>query len=193
MKTVSEILNKDFAMEHIFIGLQRSGEENIVKRDSGFNGIESYLMIKWEEDDKYCYVKITHEFLCILNINANEVWEQAERNTNKETKIVTMDQMLNETIRTEDCIESMPLFVVTNKSNNRGASAILNRSALAEFGRKHNIKKAIVMPSSIHEMILYPYECDDDMENYTNLVKEINKKEVLPEEQLADQAYLITL
>lgn len=193
MKTVSEILNKDFVMEHIFIGLQRSGEENILKRDSGFEGIESYLMIRWEEEDKYCYVKIMHEILCILNINANEVWEQAERNTNKETKIVTMDKMLNETIGTEGCIESMPLFVVTNKSNNRGASAILNRSALAEFGRKHNIKKAIVMPSSIHEMILYPYECDDDMENYINLVKEINKKEVLPEEQLADQAYIITL
>ena len=80
-----------------------------------------------------------------------------------------MDQMLNETIGIEDCIESIPLFVVTNKSNNRGASAILNRSALAEFGRKHNIKKAIGM------------------------VKDINESKVLPEEQLADQAYLITL
>lgn len=193
MKTVSEILNKDFAMEHIFIGLQRSGEENIIKRASGFDGIESYLMIKWEEENKCCYVKITLGILSGLKIYANEAWEQAERNTNKETKIVALDQMLNEMIGIEGCVESMPLFVVTNKSNNRGASAILNRSALAEFGRKHNIKKAIVMPSSIHEMLLFPYEDKDNIEDYINMVKDINESKVLPEEQLADQAYIITL
>lgn len=193
MKTISEILTRDFVMEHIFIGLQRSGEENIIKRDSGFGGIESYLMIKWEEENKYFYVKITLEILNNLNIYANEAWERAERNTNKETKIVAIDQMLNEMIGIENCVESIPLFVVTNKTNNRGASAILNRSALSEFGRKHNIKKAIVMPSSINEMLLYPYEFGADMENYINLVKEINKEKVPPEEQLADWAYIITL
>ena len=49
-------------MEHILIGLQRSGDENIIKRDSGFNGIESYLMIKWEEDVNHSQVS-RHIFL----------------------------------------------------------------------------------------------------------------------------------
>lgn len=193
MKDISEILNKDFVMEHIFIGLQRSGDGNIIKRNSGFDGIESYLMIKWEEDKQYHCIKVTSGILSSLSIYANEAWEQAERNTNEETRIVAMDQMLNEMMGVEDCVESIPLFVVTDKSNHRGASAILNKSALAEFGRTHNIKKAIIMPSSIHEMLLCPYEDGDNIEDYINLVKEINENKVSPEEQLADQAYLITL
>ena len=193
MKTVSEILNKDFVMEHIFIGLQRSGEENIAKRYSGFDGIESYLMIKWEEENKYCYVKITPGILSGLNIYANEAWEQAEKNTNEETVIMSLNQKLNEILGMGFFTDDIPLFIVSNKDNQRGASAILNRAALAEFGRKHNIKKAIVMPSSIHETLLCPYEDGENIEKYISIVKDINESKVLPKEQLADKAYLITL
>ena len=191
-KSELKVLDRDFIMEHIFIGLQRSGEENIIKKDSGFEGIESYLMLRWEENDQYCCLKITVEFLSRLNIYINEAWEQAEKNTNEETVITPLDQMLNAATGIEST-ENIPLFVISNKDNNRGASAILNKSALADFGRKYNIKKAVVMPSSIHEMLLCPYDDDDDIETYTNIVREVNKNEVLPEEWLANRAYVITL
>ena len=44
-----------------------------------------------------------------------------------------------------------PFYVVTNKSEYRGASAILNKKMLSEFGRKYNINKVVVIPSSIHD------------------------------------------
>lgn len=150
-------------------------------------------MIKWEEDNQYCCIKVTPGILGGLNIYANEAWEQAEKNTNATTVIMPLDQILNEILGVEGCADDIPLFVISNMENHRGASAILNKAVLAEFGREHNIKKAIVMPSSIHEMLLLPYEDGENIEEYISMVKDINESKVLPEEQLADRAYLITL
>ena len=48
------ISEKEFLMENIYVGMQRSGSEDIVKRESEFSGIEEYLHVRQAATDG-CY------------------------------------------------------------------------------------------------------------------------------------------
>ena len=85
------------------------------------------------------------------------------------------------------------LYVVTNRAKYRGASAILDKTVLKEFGKKHNIKKLVVLPSSIHEMLIMPYNDSINMNDLSFMVADVNANQVEPEERLTDRAYLIEL
>lgn len=80
-----------------------------------------------------------------------------------------------------------------SKKKSNGAAAILNRKALEKFGKERGIEKLVVLPSSVHEMILLPYEEEMDMWEMSEMVKQVNFSEVEPTERLTDRAYLVTL
>lgn len=90
-------------------------------------------------------------------------------------------------------MEDMPIYILTNKSKIKGASAILNRKVLKELADKYCTDKIIAMPSSIHEFLVIPYKEQYDIDKLSEMVKEVNLIEVNPIEQLADKAYLITV
>lgn len=85
------------------------------------------------------------------------------------------------------------LYVVTNRAKYRGASAILDKAVLKAFGKKHKIKKLAVLPSSIHEMLILPYNESINMDDLSFMVADVNATQVEPEERLTDRAYLIEL
>lgn len=92
----------------------------------------------------------------------------------------------------EEMEKTTPFFVISKKKSN-GAAAILNRKALEKFGKERGIEKLVVLPSSVHEMILLPYEEEMDMWEMSEMVKQVNFSEVEPTERLTDRAYLVTL
>ena len=51
----------------------------------------------------------------------------------------------------------------------------------------------MVLPSSIHEMLILPYQGDMNLNDLSAIVREVNVVQVEPEERLADTAYLIKL
>jgi len=53
--------------------------------------------------------------------------------------------------------------------------------------------KIVVLPSSVHEMLLVPYTEEMSLEDFSAMVSEVNNTEVRPEERLTDRAYIITL
>ena len=192
---VNNLTDKDFILNHLFIGLQKESTEEIIKKPcEDFEGIESYLFIKkrMSEDTNY-FVRVTKKLIDRVGIAEDEAWEQAERNTFSETTIINMAKMLAEMECVEEMQEEIPLFVLSNKSKIRGASGILNKKMLKEFGEKHHVNKIVVIPSSIHEMILQPYQLGTDIEEMSAMVKEINTLMVDPEERLIDRAYIVTI
>ena len=68
-----------------------------------------------------------------------------------------------------------------------GAGAIY---AIDRIKRIANAGKIIVIPSSIHELIVYKYDEDMDMDDFNNMVKEVNK-ELNPEDVLSDRVYVL--
>lgn len=69
----------------------------------------------------------------------------------------------------------------------------MNRKALKTFTQKYRTNMLFVLPSSIHEMMIAPYDSSLNLDELSAIVKEINETQVAPEERLTDRAYIITL
>lgn len=85
--------------------------------------------------------------------------------------------------------EMNPLYVLSNNSGVYGASAILYKDVLKDFS--DSLKKdLVILPSSIHETLLIPYDKSMDMEELKEMVSTINKQEVQESDVLSDNVYV---
>lgn len=193
---VDTLNDGNFVLKNIFVGLQKTSSENIVKKKTEFDEIESYMyinLIKNGQDS--ATTKVTAELLENAGISEDEAWIAAKENTYADTIIVSLLKVmcLNVNMSYFEEMEDMPIYILTNKSKIKGASAILNRKVLKELADKYCTDKIIAMPSSIHEFLVIPYKEQYDIDKLSEMVKEVNLIEVNPIEQLADKAYLITV
>ena len=67
------------------------------------------------------------------------------------------------------------------------------KKVLEDIGRKHGTDTLIILPSSIHEVLVVPYKEGMDMNDMRAMVSEVNATEVLPEDQLISDAYKVTV
>ena len=185
-------------MNHIYIGIQKKSKEAIEKKccELDPDGLENYLLIKYRADDGVGTMKVNERFLKMAGVTEEEAWDKAMQNICKDTVIESMDKIFSEAMGTPydpDAEPVIPLYIISSKENIKGASSILNREKLKEFGEKYGVKQLLVIPSSIHEMLISPYTDWMEMDQMKAMVREVNEKEVLPEERLTDQAYIVTL
>jgi len=82
-----------------------------------------------------------------------------------------------------------PLYVLTNSSGICGACTILYPQQLKNFADTIGTD-LVILPSSIHEVLLIPYHDDISFQELTNMVSHINRAEVPVEDRLSDQVYL---
>lgn len=194
--SVDKFANREFILSHIYIGMQKTSSESIEKRPCKLEGLEAFLYLRDKTERGEIYSsKLSSRVLQMVNLNADTAWEQAANNTFAETQIQSVISILagRNVEATESKSEFPPLYVITNKMQYRGASAILDREALRVFGKKHGIEKLAVLPSSIHEMLIVPYDDEMNMDDLSCMVKDVNAQKVEPEERLTDRAYLIKL
>lgn len=184
------LLDSDFILQNMYIGLQKTSSENTIKTETALEGIEKYLYVKMNENAS---VKLTEELFKILKISKAEAWKIAENITFSKTKVVSLIERLSELMGQEmEDVESVPVqYIVTNTINYRGASAILDIKALKNLAHKLEVSKFIVLPSSIHEMIIIPDDGKRNIEELSRMVQEVNQTQVKPEERLTDRAYVI--
>lgn len=184
------LLDPEFIMQNLYIGLQKISAEDIVKLETDFEGIEKYLYIKMNEIASF---KLTYGLLETLKISESDAWKEAGNNTFSKTDIVSMAEKLSELMGQEvGDLESVPAqYIVTNTMNFRGASAILDTKVLKELAQKLDVQRFFVLPSSIHEMIIIPEEGKCNIEELSGIVQEVNQTQVEPEERLTDRVYII--
>lgn len=195
-----KIFQKEYVEEHIFIGLQRSEQEEIERKNTEFEEIEKYLYIRMDtEGGVFITAKVNQSYFEKAQVSVQEAWSLAEKNTNKESFVMGLAEYMAKRFGKDMASiifpYQTPFYVVTNKSGYKGASAILNKKMLSEFGRKYNINKVVVIPSSIHEMFILPADILEmvEMEELTEMVQDVNKNEVLVKEQLSDRAYILDI
>lgn len=89
----------------------------------------------------------------------------------------------------EDNAASAPLYVMTNINGLHGSCCILYENVLKNFADSigHDL---IILPSSIHEVLLVPDGGQIAYENLGDMVTDINHSEVPLEDQLSNQIYL---
>ena len=87
----------------------------------------------------------------------------------------------------EENVES-EMYVLSNSRNDYGASVVAYEGVLEEIGRNWN-RDFVILPSSIHEVILCPIREEMNVHDLVEMVKEINETEVREEEVLSDHVY----
>lgn len=184
------LFDSEFIMKNLYIGMQKTSTEDIVRSDTDFEGIEKYLYVKMNENASF---KLTYGLLETLKISRDEAWEAAKTITFANTEIVSMSEKLSELMGQEiEEMEGIPVqYIVTNTMNFRGASAILDGEALKKLAERLSVQRFYVLPSSIHEMIIIPDDGKCNIEELSRMVQEVNQTQVEPEERLTDQAYII--
>lgn len=81
------------------------------------------------------------------------------------------------------------MYVLTNKQKIFGAGCVLYPDVIQSFSNRVNAD-VVILPSSLHELILIPFKSNIDINELRAMVKEINLTQVLEEERLSDNVYL---
>lgn len=80
------------------------------------------------------------------------------------------------------------MYILTNREAIYGATVMLYPETLAKVGEIIG-NDFYILPSSVHEVILVPKKSEISPRELGNMVREINRKQVSPEERLADCVY----
>ena len=131
------------------------------------------------------------------NITKETLLEYAKINTYQifAPKVTPLRDLLKEMLTKEDkelfpdLTPAFPMLVVTNCRNNHGASVICYPDYLKNLATEMDTD-FIILPSSIHEVILLPLEGSMDIGQLSQMVQQVNATQLSPEEVLSDHAYL---
>lgn len=95
------------------------------------------------------------------------------------------DYFLND----RECQPCIGMYILTNRHKCYGASEILDKSTLRTIADKIG-DSFIVLPSSIHEVIVLEPDDTAEYEMLADMVKEVNTTQVDEEERLSDHVYV---
>lgn len=157
---------------------------DMVSKKSDYEGIRLVLAIVgngWIVKNKIA------DILQMMNAY-DRAWEIAAANTESDAEIRTLVEAMDEMEPGEEHMDS-GIYIMTTKDKYYGAAAISNKKLLREFAEKYHTDKIVMIPSSVHEVLLLPDATDYDLDELSNLVQDVNDSNVEPEERLSNHAY----
>lgn len=137
------------------------------------------------------YIAINRQHMLMWKQNAESLYRLAGRNTKREMPelLISMRELVMELtgvwIRDEDTV---PMYVLTNQEKRFGAAAMLYSERIGELAGQLE-SDLLILPSSIHEVLLVPDNCDRKYDFYRQMVDEVNRTHVEPEEVLSYGLY----
>lgn len=194
---VATLTNKNWILDHLNIGCQKSSTQELIKRDfPEYPDIEFYLYVAdTSQDNENFSIKISPTHLEMCNIEINDAWNVAMEHLSSSTTIQSMTSVLTAMMPDCDFLDldtpfDVPMYIISNTQKTLGAGCLLNKQALNDFCEKLECDKLVILPSSIHEAILLPADSNTDLEQLTEMVQEVNSTQVLPEEQLSNRIFI---
>ena len=159
--------------EKVRLCIQPKSNSKILKHSvRGLDDLEVYLRVILDEERSF---KVPEGIGDVIpNLNLDELYESAYRNTEK---------------RISKCTFMWSLNILTAEGGMFGASAILFPRVLHEYCEEFGTNKVVIMPSSIHEVIIRPYG-EISIEDLNEMVRQVNATELAPDEILADHVYI---
>ena len=145
-------------------------------------------------------IRVTHDLAELWNVSKEEILQAAEENT-EDLFPVRMEPILDTLCRVADISrddlpeevlaeeDSPQIMVLTNYLGVNGATVLLYDSFLQQVYEKLR-GKFIILPSSIHEVIVMPLASAPPITDSQKMVEQINRSAVKEEEILSDSVYL---
>jgi hypothetical protein len=139
-------------------------------------------------------IKVSRDLFKYWNVTEGELFQAAMKNSSvlRKAEVKTMGNILEEFvegIEIEDIDNDASMFILTNSRRNCGAGCLLYPNVLEYI--KGKVGNFVVLPSSIHETIIVPFDEPDarSIRDFKNMVTTINMTEVSEEEILTDSVY----
>lgn len=125
-----------------------------------------------------------------LDIKLNEIMEAANENCKKAGyNIMLMEDAISEITGTEISSNAFcPMYVGTNPERILGASILMYETYLEELAAQIEDDLCIA-PSSIHEVLIFPLSLVQPSK-IIEIVRDVNRTVVLPQEKLSDSVYI---
>lgn len=141
-------------------------------------------------------MKVTNQYMELLDISVDDLLEEADKNTPRllPAYLENIEEIIRDMGNSEGAIleygdSSFSMFVMTNRQKHNGASVILYPGLLQEYSEKLG-GDILILPSSVHELILLPWKGDCDVNEIAGIIQQINAAEVPNGEVLSDHPYL---
>ena len=125
-----------------------------------------------------------------LDIRLNEIMDAANANCKKVGyRIMPMEDAISEIIGIEIPSDApYPMYVGTNPERILGASILMYETYLEDLAAQIEDDLCIA-PSSIHEVLIFPLSLVQPS-NIIEIVRDVNRTVVLPQEKLSDSVYI---
>jgi hypothetical protein len=203
---VSEITNFENVKDKIICKLVNAEMNEIYLADKPYTQIEDlaviYSIALGEKMGGKLTVPITDNLINKYGISTEELHDIALHNLAKSQiefktmREVLLEMMFPEGISDDDSINSiLPqeeeapyMYVLSNKEKLNGAAAVLDSKTMEDISQKLG-GDFIVLPSSLHEVIIIPISENIGREEFENMIRDINAGQVEPEERLSDHVY----
>ena len=186
---VKRLTSWEYIRDNLQLCIQKkTDDDTILKRE--FNDLEMYIRVKANvngSDGTYTLKKNI-----LKGITEEEVFDLAFASMKENLVVKPMTSVLFgmpvENTNYKEWFDT-GYIVMTNKDANYGASSILDTSRLMEIANAIE-GNLVIIPSSIHECLIYPYDGSVEIEEFNKMVNEVNTSEVDDVEVLSNHVYL---
>lgn len=126
--------------------------------------------------------KIMHQEIQKYGI---EIFQNTHKGFHIEEKNFYMEPVIEQLDKTT---ENLEIYVLTNKQNIYGATAIIYKDIIMKFSKKFQCD-LYLLPSSIHEFIIIPIKYHFKKKELEEMVQLINRTQLSEQEFLSDSVY----
>ena len=188
---VNDILNLDKVRDHILcriVGI-KGNEEYLSNKP--YTKVSDLAAMYYVDLGDSKTIPITNGILEGYKITKRRLHDIALKNltgsglTFESMRDILLEMGAPEEILPED--NSINMYVLTNKNKVFGAAAILDKTTMEEISKQVG-GDFIIIPSSIHEVIILPMDVDIDV--LDGMIKDVNANEVKEEDRLSDHPYM---
>jgi hypothetical protein len=173
----------------------------------------TYHCLVRDDDNGIGTIRITNDHMQVWNTTIQEIHSFAAGNTKtifpstirsmeEVIKGMLADEMLqgSEEFQTDmfPCIlnaeiktNQQKMYILSNHKGINGATCLLYENVLYEFAQLIQ-SDFYILPSSIHEIILVPYDKTISKETLADMVKDVNRTQVARDEVLSDRVYFFS-
>ncbi len=187
----------------------------LIHRESNRELLSTVPFVPWQdlalvfyyimEDERFGHASILvqNSHMEIWGVDTQTLFAQAKKNMRrmKPVQIQPVQAVIQEIMGdvTVNSVKAMsdsgdvmepnpPLYVMSTKDRLFGAAALLDEKPLRDFAEAMH-RDLLILPSSVHEVLLVPTEDAADIAFFADMVREVNDTQVDPEERLSYSVY----
>lgn len=151
------------------------------RNDFGRQFLDLRVVYRIALDDENSVV-ITKALADHYEFAEDELWEASAEKCVYDTQ--SMQSILDGLVDLQD---SFPMLVISNQKRMWGAASMLDDEVLSAAADKLQ-SDLIILPSSIHEIIVIPFS-GDDVSEFNAMIREVNETQLQEREVLSDHYY----